>query len=331
MSQACFYTGSNYNGDKQCVNRGEYRNVTYDDRYTSAKIPPNFIAVLYEHPNFDGETLRLDKDTSSFPRMDDKTSSIKLLPDCHNPKFIWEPECDYNRNLFTQLDTKRSDFCNANLTNALSQKCMTWCDENKGKCAVLNRDIACNIYNIPTSQCTDEKILNVEKQCIQYGLIDKDSKTTTSQSIYQCNDKGIASLLEQCKKFKLDEESECTASGVSDAVMYEVFDKTTGKLVDTLDRQSKLGAEQREKASDKLNELLSSSVEQSTSTLASLADTHKEESNKQLDRAYSLLENISATNKPKPPNYTQTYVIVALISLILIILSVVTFIMFKKN
>ena len=113
--------------------------------------------------------------------------------------------------------------------------------------------------------------------------------------------------------------------------MYKVFDKTTGILVDTLDRQSKLGAEQREKASDKLNELLSSSVEQSTSTLASLADTHKEESNKQLDRAYSLLENISATNKPKPPNYTQTYVIVALISLIFIILSVVTFIMFKKN
>ena len=73
MSEACFYTGSNYNGDKQCVNRGEYRNVTYDDRYTSATIPPNFIAVLYEHPNFDGETLRLDKDTPSFPRMDDKT------------------------------------------------------------------------------------------------------------------------------------------------------------------------------------------------------------------------------------------------------------------
>jgi hypothetical protein len=328
MSEACFYTGSNYNGDKECIKPGEYSNIKYDDRYSSAKIPPNFIAVLYEHPNFDGETLRLDKDTSSFPRMDDKTSSIKLLPDCHNPKFIWEPECNYNRNLFTQLDTKRSDFCNANRTNALSQKCMTWCNENKDKCSVLNRDIACNIYNIPQIQCTDEKIFNIEKQCIKYGLIDAESKTTTSQSIYQCNDKGIASLQEQCKKFKLDEESKCTALGLSDALMYDVFDKTTSKLVDTLEHQSKLGTEQREKASVKLNEFLTSSVEQSTSTLATLADIQKQESSKQLDRAYSLLENISVTNKPKPPNYTQTYIIVALISLILIILSVLIFIIF---
>ena len=33
MSEACFYTDTEYNGDKQCLKRGSYNNVTYDDKY----------------------------------------------------------------------------------------------------------------------------------------------------------------------------------------------------------------------------------------------------------------------------------------------------------
>lgn len=332
MSEACFYTDTEYNGDKQCLKRGSYNNVTYDDKYSSAKIPANLVAVLYEHPNLDGERFFLNSgDTPLFSRMNDKTSSINVLPDCNNTTFMWEPECDYNRNLFLQLDTKRSDYCNANRTNALTQKCMTWCDENKGKCTVLNRDIACNTYNIPQPECNDKKILDIESQCIKYGLIDKNSKTATSQSIYQCNDKGIESLREQCKKFNLDDDSKCTALSVNNELISNLISTTTDKFIDSLDKQAALGKEQREKASVTLNEYIVSSIKDSTTTLATLADTHKEESKQQLDRAYALLQNISVTDKPKPPNYTQTYVIIALISFILTILSCVIFIMFKPK
>lgn len=327
---ACFYTGSNYQGENECLTKGQYNNVKHNDRYTSAKIPPNLIAFLYEHPNFEGEYLRLDTNTPKFQKLDDNVSSIKILPDCHNPKYTWEPECEYNRNLFDQLDTTRADFCNANRTNAISQKCMSWCNENKGKCATLNKEVACNKYNIPQSECSDEKIMNLEKNCIQYGLIDADSKTTTSRSIYQCNDKGIQALRDQCQKFNIEDDSECTAANIEDKLTEKLFQETSDKLVDTLEKQSKLGTEQREKASNKLLEYLQTSQEQSESTFSQISEANKAESNKQIDRAYSLLQNISSTNPPKPPNYTQTYIIVALICLILIILGTVIILFTRK-
>ena len=319
---ACFYTNTNYTGNKQCINSGQFSNVTYDNSYSSATIPPKSIAFLYEHPNFEGEILRIDKNTPSFQQLDKKTSSIKLLPDCHNSEFTWNTECDYNRNLFPQLDTVRSTFCNANRTNSLSQKCMSWCNENRGKCSTLNNEIACNKYNIPQSKCTDNNILNIEKQCIQFGLIDADSKTTTSRSIYQCNDNGIKTLKQQCAKFNIDNTPECTSANIENKLTEELFKITTSQLIDTLDKQSQINSEQRSKANDKLLEFLQTSQTQSQSTSSQISESHKAESDRQLDRAYLLLQNISTTSpKPQPTNYTQTYVIIALIFIIFIILA----------
>lgn len=337
MSQACFYTGSNYNGDRECLDKGSYNNVKHDDRYTSAKIPPGYVAFLYEHPNLEGERLRLDKDTPQFSRNDDKVSSIQVLPDCHNPQYIWEQECSFSRNVFPELDTKRADFCNANRTNAKSQKCMTWCNENKGKCATLNKEIACGRYNIPENKCTDEVILGLEKDCVQYGLIDANTKTATSQSLYQCTESGVKLLLDKCKEFNLlgvdkDDNPLCTALGVENALTEKLFQETTDKLVTTLDEQSKLNREQREKAGDKLLELLETSQKRSEETIIGISDAQKLESDKQINRAYALLDKVSKDNKPfqPKPNYTQTYIIVALVSLILLILLIVVFIMSKK-
>jgi predicted HicB family RNase H-like nuclease len=326
MSKACFYTGSNYNGDSECLPRGTYNNVKYDDRYTSAKIPKGLVAFLYEHPNFDGERLKLSEDTPKFTRNDDKVSSIQVLPDCDNPQYIWESECNFSRNVFPELDTKRADFCNANRTNALSQKCMTWCNENKGKCALLNKGIACKRYNIPDDQCTDDKILSIENDCVTYGLIDANSKTTTSRSIYQCNADGIALLLKKCKEYELS-GPECTAAEIENAATAKLFEKTTQQLVDTLDKQAQLNQEQRDKATTKLAEFLETSQQRSEETIASLSEAQQAESNKQIDRAYALFDKVAKENKPlqRKPDYTQTYIIIGLVSFILSILLVVVF------
>lgn len=327
---ACFYTGSNYKGDKECLNRGQYNNVKYDDRYSSAQ-PSNLVAFLYEHANFDGDFLRVDKNTPSFPRLDNKTSSIKVLPNCDMTENIWEPECDYNKNLFNQLDTKRSDFCNSTRTNALSQKCISWCQENRGKCAMLNKEVACKKYDIPSDICTDEEVMNIEGQCVQYGLIDPDSKTTTAASIYQCNKKGLDTLFEQCKKFELL-GSDCTAPNVSYELTAELFNKTSNKLLNTLEEQYVLNSESRDNANNKLLEFLETSQQKSDSLFSKISDANKSESNKQIEKAYSLLENISNSTPPPPKkNYTQTYIIIVLVSCIfMIFLSGIIFLI-KKN
>lgn len=330
MSQACFYTGSNYKGDSECLGKGNYHNVKYEDRYTSAKIPKGLVAFAYEHPNFEGEYLKLTEDTSKFNRNDDRVSSIKILPDCHNPQFIWEPECNANRNIFPEIDTKRADYCNANRTNAVSERCMVWCGENKGKCLTLSRGIACGRYSIPESKCTDETILNLENECVKYHLIDPYTKTATSQSLAQCSEAGVKYILDQCKKYELtgvDEENNprCTALGVETAITDQLFARTTKQLVDTLEKQAQLSQEQRDKANEKLIDLLQTSQETSQQTITSIAESQKAESDKQIDRAYALFNQVAKENKPLQikPNYTQTYIIIGLVSLILIILLVV--------
>lgn len=315
---ACFYTAANFGGKNKCYSQGNHPSLEHNDDYHSAKVPGGVVAFLWEHPSFEGERLQLNpSDYGTLPGLVNKGSSLKVLPDCSKQEHIWNGVCNTHKDLFQELDTLRAEYCNANKENAMSERCLTWCGENRGKCSQMSKQVACNKYGLSGNECTDEKIIDLENRCMQYGLIDKETKTATSRSLYQCNEGGIASMIAQCKKYEL-EGDECTSANLGDVIVLKQMEDQTNKLSGVLKEQSELSRQERENRGEKLGKYLQSSTEKATESIMRLAQANAEQSDKQVQRAESLFKTLSQKDTPPRTSNTQTYIIIALVCLLLL-------------
>jgi hypothetical protein len=330
----CFYTAENYAtntievrtkaGWKKieqkhiCLPPGNHTPLVshLDDALSSAKIiNKDYIAVVFEEPNFQGSSQFIDKDYPTFhsvTTIDDKVSSIKVLPDCN--KYIWKSECDVNRTYFTGLDEKRREFCNEP-ANAKTNTCYNWCSNNKTECTTLNNMNSCYRYGISDTDCNREKINELEDKCIAYGLIDKDTKTPTSSSTVICSDKGIAFFEQQCKDLELKDE-EC----VSSRVEIEKIDRGNAKrFQDGLDALTKDMDEFRQN-NQKWRANIQLSIDKHADHLANMiADTTnklKNQSDDQYKGVMDIWDKIKDDTTPPPPppkaDYTPIYIILVL-------------------
>jgi hypothetical protein len=326
---ACFYTAKNYTGKNKCYDQGDYSRLEHNDDYDSAKVIGDVVAFLWENPNFEGERLQLNPSNyGTLPGLSNKSSSLKVLPNCNKQEHIWNSKCNTNRDLFPELETLRAEHCNKNSSNAMSEKCLTWCGENRGKCSLMSKQVACNKYGLSGNECTDEKIIDLENRCMQYGLIDTETKTATSSSLYQCNEPGIASMIAECKKYELEGEN-CISSNLADARVMKQMQDQTDKLTEVLNEQSKLSIQERKERGEKLGQYLQSSTDKATDSIMRLVEANAQQSQAHVNRAESLFKTLSQKETPKRTSNTQTYIIAfIIISLVCLLLLAIVGIMF---
>jgi hypothetical protein len=326
---ACFYTANNFGGKNKCYSQGNYYSLEHNDDYDSAKVPEGIVAFLWENPNFEGERVQLNPGVyGTLPGLSNKSSSLKVLPNCNKQEHIWNSMCNTHRDLFPELDTLRADYCNENSSNAMSEKCLTWCGENRGKCSQMNKQVACNKYGLSGNECTDEKIIDLENRCMQYGLIDSQTKTATSSSLYQCNERGIASMIAECKQYELEDEN-CISSKLADAKVAKQMQDQINQLSEVLNEQSKLSLQERKERGEKLGQYLDSSTTKATDSVMRLLDSNAQQSQAHVYRAESLLKTLSQKETPTRTSNTQTYIIAfVIISLVCLLLSAIVGIIF---
>jgi hypothetical protein len=329
----CFYTAENYATNtievktkagwkkieqKQiCLPPGNHSPLVshLDNALSSAKIiDKDYIAVAFENPNFEGDFQIIDKDYPTFysvTTIDDKVSSIKVLPDCN--KYIWKPECDVNRTYFKGLDEKRKEFCN-NKDNAKTNTCYQWCSSKRSECTTLNSMNSCYRYGISDTDCNPGKIEDLENKCIAYGLIDKDTKTPTSSSTVICSDKGIAFFEQQCKDLELKDE-QCVSSNVEIEIINRGNDK---RFKDALDALTKDMDEFR-KNNQKWRESLKLSIDKHADYLANMIADQTNKLKNQSDNQYkgvigiwNQIKDDTTPPPPPPPDYTPIYIILVL-------------------
>lgn len=314
---ACFYTAANFGGRNKCYSQGNHPSLEHNDDYHSAKVPGGVVAFLWEHPSFEGERLQLNpNDYGVLPGLINRGSSLKVLPDCSKQEHTWNSMCNVHRDLFPELDTVRAEYCNASKENAMSERCLTWCGENRGKCSQMSKQIACNKYGLTGGECTDEKIIDLENRCIKYGIIDE-NKTPMSRALFQCNEGGVAKMIEQCKKFELEGE-DCTSANLGDVIVLKQMQNQTDQLAGVLTEQGELSRKERERRGEKIGQYLQSSTEKATESIMRLAQANAEQSDQQVQRAESLFRTLSQKETPKRTSNTQTYIILVLVCLLLL-------------
>lgn len=321
-NNACFFEDDNFRGASRCYQRGLHASIPDPDSYSSGTVQQGSVAFLWEHPNFEGERLQLNPgEHASFPNLNDRASSIKVLPNCHEVSNIWDSACNVHRDLFPELDEKRAGYCNSTTQRATSPECMAWCAENRTKCTQLTKQVACNKYNISDNDCTDDRIIDLENKCVKFGLIDNDSKTQTSRSLFQCNDAGISSLEAECKRLNL-EGDKCTVVAIDNAIILQQMQDQTQKLKDTLSVQSELNRRQRQQTANEFKDVLKTSQEHTTVSLDKMLQSSSAESNRQVQSATNLLATLADKPTPRLQSNTQIYIIVVLVLMLLLMSSV---------
>jgi hypothetical protein len=90
-------------------------------------------------------------------------------------------------------------------------ECINWCKENSTKCNKLNTETSCKEYSIPTSECTSQKVLDVQTECQKYGM-----RSEQGLTISQCSPASIKVLTDQCKEYKILDT--CTPGALQDAI-----------------------------------------------------------------------------------------------------------------
>lgn len=81
VSEACFYEHSNYQGRSLCFNTGsEARNLAnmnnWNDRISSIRISGGYSIQIFEHADFRGDSLNIEKSTPHLGSFNDRISSF---------------------------------------------------------------------------------------------------------------------------------------------------------------------------------------------------------------------------------------------------------------
>ena len=105
-----------------------------------------------------------------------------------------------NKTLFNELMGAR---CNLDQFYKTTE-CIAWCKENTA-CVKLNTETSCKEFEIPTSECSAQKISDVEIDCKKYGIKSE-----------VCSLVEIKALTDKCKEYKILDS--CTPSALDDAI-----------------------------------------------------------------------------------------------------------------
>jgi hypothetical protein len=90
-------------------------------------------------------------------------------------------------------------------------ECINWCKENSTKCNKLNTETSCKEFEIPTSECTSQKVLDLKTECQKYGI-----RSEQGLAVYKCSPAGVKALTDQCKEYGILDS--CTPGALQDAI-----------------------------------------------------------------------------------------------------------------
>jgi hypothetical protein len=90
-------------------------------------------------------------------------------------------------------------------------ECFAWCKENSTKCNKLNTETSCKEFDIPTSECNVQKVLDLKTECQKYGL-----RSEQGLPIYKCSPAGVKAITDECKKYGISDT--CTPTALQDAI-----------------------------------------------------------------------------------------------------------------
>ena len=112
-----------------------------------------------------------------------------------------------NITLFNELMGAKCDL------NEFYQKteCINWCKENSTKCNKLNTETSCKEFDIPTSECTAGKVIDLKTECQKYGI-----RSEQGLAVYKCSPAGVKALTDECKEYKILDT--CTPTALQDAI-----------------------------------------------------------------------------------------------------------------
>jgi hypothetical protein len=340
---ACFYEDLNFeSGDDGrvgwgCAHRGEWADGPFrqhNDKYTSATVQPGHVAVIYADPNFQGDYAVLEPgehpDLRNNNNINDKNTSIRILPNCKDWNHVWNGECDKRRDIFPYLNNTRKDFCNYNKANAFSNECNTWCAENGGQCALRDMFNKCGKYSIGDNECNDAKITEIENKCINMGFIDQTTKSSIGGA--QCNQSSIDNFLKDCKTFipkYISSESGCTSIGLVDAKTRKLMDDNAEKARLQAEKDAEAGRKRQQEDTDRL---VATQKESDKKRDEELKRTSQEQiearKDAQLQMEQTILSMIDPDAIPEslrgklPSNSDNTMYIIIAIVIVLLLLSI---------
>jgi hypothetical protein len=90
-------------------------------------------------------------------------------------------------------------------------ECINWCKENSTKCNKLNTFQSCKVFEIPTSECTPQKVLDVKAECEKYGI-----RSEQGLAVTKCSPASIKALTDQCKEYGILDS--CSPGAIQDAI-----------------------------------------------------------------------------------------------------------------
>jgi hypothetical protein len=356
---ACFYEHPRFESDNDgntgwgCANRGEWADGPFrhhNDKYSSATVQPGHVAVIYADPNFQGDKAVLEPGEHPDLGLNDRNTSIRILPNCNDWSQVWSGECDNRRDIFPNLNNTRKAFCNHNKDHAFRQECNTWCAENGGQCALRDMFNKCGKYkisdNAPTAptgpkgqgrplevrgdECSDAKITDIENKCINMGFIDQTTKSSIGGA--QCNQSSIDNFLKECKTFipkYISSESGCTSIGLVDAKTRKLIDDNAEKARLQAEKDAEAGRKRQEEDTDRLVAVQRESDKKRDEELKRTSQEQIEARKAaQLQMEQTLLSVVDPDAIPEslrdrvPSKYNSTtYIILAVIILLLLSMS----------
>jgi hypothetical protein len=175
--------------------------------------------------------------------------------DCTN---IYSDYCKVGDRMMTDAKCKALENSNITLYNTLmkdkcnldqfyqSTACIDWCKNNSTQCTKLNTLQDCRKYGISVSDCTPQRVLEVETDCKKYGI-----RSEQGLTVSQCSVAGIKAVTDQCKEYNILDI--CTANTLQDAIDNAVQAATLDVAVKTQEQIQKNYDTTQQTISDILN------------------------------------------------------------------------------
>lgn len=154
-------------------------------------------------------------------------------------RMLTDAKCGYLQNshstLYNQL---MKETCNKD-EHYMNSKCLDWCGSNSTDCSKLNVYKDCRKYEIPTNECTPQKVVDIRTDCVKYGIASEQGL-----AIYKCSPAGIKALTDECKVNNVVDT--CSPTSIQDAIdnatrsaQLEVQAKTTQQIQENYDKTQK--------------------------------------------------------------------------------------------
>ena len=182
-------------------------------------------------------------------------------------------------------------------------ECIAWCKENSTKCEKLNTETSCKEFEIPTSECTSQKVLDLKTDCQKYGV-----RSEQGLSVYKCSPAGIKALTDQCKEYDILES--CTPSALQDAIDNATRAAQLEMTAQTQTAQLEMAAQTQEQ--------IQKNYDTTRKTIADILDLTEEPAEPAATTIPALTSiNLDTVNTWIKNNYTMFMIIIAIVVLII--------------